>query len=140
MAPLEAEQLVTIPIESIMNGLPDVTQVRSMSKFGLSVTVVFKDNVDIYFARQVVFERLQNARGRSPKDIEPELGPVATAMGEIYHYVLESDSFQSDRSEKIARLEINYTTLSPRRGGSEHLWRQHTGIYRQRDAHQTAAI
>ena len=82
MAPLEAEQLVTIPIESIMNGLPGVTQVRSLSKFGLSVvTVVFKDNVDTYFARQLVFERLEGARGRLPKGIEPQLAPVATAMG-----------------------------------------------------------
>src|ERR1700722_7416153 len=94
MAPLEAEQLVTIPIESIMNGLPGVTQIRSMSKFGLSVvSVVFQDNVDPYFARQLVFERLEGARGRLPKGIEPQLAPVATAMGEVYHYVLGGKSY-----------------------------------------------
>ena len=96
-----------------MNGLPDVTQVRSMSKFGLSVvTVVFKDNVDIYFARQVVFERLQNARGRLPKEIEPELGPVATAMGEIYHYVLESNSYSLTDLKTLQDWEIKYQLRS----------------------------
>ena len=63
MSPTESEQLVTMPIESMMNGIPNVVQIRSVSKVGLSlVTVVFKDNVDIYFARQLVNERLQSAK------------------------------------------------------------------------------
>jgi heavy metal efflux system protein len=113
MAPLEAEQLVTVPIESIMNGLPGVTQVRSMSKFGLSVvSVVFQDNVNIYFARQLVFERLQSARGRLPKDIEPQLGPVATAMGEIYQYVVEGKSYSSTDLKTLQDWEIKYQLRS----------------------------
>jgi cobalt-zinc-cadmium resistance protein CzcA len=113
MAPLETEQLLTIPIESIMNGLPGVTQVRSMSKFGVSVvTVVFLDNVDIYFARQVVFERLQSARARLPKGIEPLLGPVATAMGEIYHYVVDGKSYSLTELKKLQDWDIKYQLRS----------------------------
>ncbi len=113
MAPLEAEQLVTIPIESIMNGLPGVTQVRSMSKFGLSVvTVVFLDNVDTYFARQLVFERLQSARARLAKGIEPQLGPVATAMGEIYQYVVEGNSYSATELKTLQDWDIKYQLRS----------------------------
>lgn len=89
MAPSEAEQLVTIPIESIMSGLPGVDAVRSISKYGLSVvTVVFKDGVDTYFARQLVLERLQTAKARIPATLNPQLGPISTAMGEIYQYIV----------------------------------------------------
>ncbi|NUM68558.1 efflux RND transporter permease subunit [candidate division KSB1 bacterium] len=94
LSPVEVEQLVTFPIEVAMNGLPQLTEVRSISKFGLSViTVVFEDDVDIYFARQLVLERLQSAREALPPNMpEPEMGPVTTGMGEIYQYFLESDS------------------------------------------------
>ncbi len=113
MAPLEAEQLVTIPIESIMNGLPAVTQIRSASKFGLSVvSVVFQDNVDIYFARQIVFERLQSARSRLPRGIEPELSPVATAMGEIYHYVVGGTGYSLNDLKTLQDWEIKYQLRS----------------------------
>lgn len=113
MAPLEAEQLVTIPIESIMNGLPYVTQVRSLSKFGLSVvSVVFEDKVNIYFARQLVFERLQSARARLPKGIDPQLGPVATAMGEIYHYVVEGKSYSLTDLKTLQDWQIKYQLRS----------------------------
>ncbi len=113
MAPLEAEQLVTIPIESIMNGLPGVTQVRSMSKFGLSVvTVVFKDSVDMYFARQLVFERLQIARNRIPAGVDAELSPVATAMGEIYHYVVKGKSYSLTDLKTLQDWSIKYQLRS----------------------------
>lgn len=113
MAPLETEQLVTIPIESIMNGLPGVTQVRSMTKFGLSVvSVVFKDNVDMYFARQLVFERLQSSRSRLPAGINPELGPVATAMGEIYHYVVTGDAYSLRDRKTLQDWNIKYQLRS----------------------------
>jgi cobalt-zinc-cadmium resistance protein CzcA len=94
LSPVEVEQLVTFPIEVAMNGLPRLTEVRSISKFGLGViTVVFEDDVDIYFARQFVLERLQSARESLPPNVpEPEMGPVTTGMGEIYQYFLESDS------------------------------------------------
>lgn len=91
MAPVEVEQLVTFPIEATMMGLPHTEQVRSISKLGLSiVTIVFEDSVEVYFARQLVNERLQEARARIPTGLEPTLGPVATAFGEIYQYTLES--------------------------------------------------
>ncbi len=91
MAPVEVEQLVTFPIEAAMMGLPHTEQVRSISKLGLSiVTIVFEDSVEVYFARQLVNERLQEARSRIPSGLEPSLGPVATAFGEIYQYTLES--------------------------------------------------
>jgi heavy metal efflux system protein len=94
MAPVEAEQLVTIPLEAMMNGLPKVSEVRSVTKFGLSiVTVVFHDDVNTYFARQLVNERLQSARSRLPEGTNPELGPIATGMGEIYQYVVEGKGY-----------------------------------------------
>jgi len=91
MAPVEVEQLVTYPIEVGMGGLPGVTEVRSLSKLGLAVvTIVFKDDVDVYFARQLVFERLQQAREKLPPGVDVELGPVSTGLGEIFQYTLES--------------------------------------------------
>lgn len=94
LSPVETERLIASPIEIAMNGLPRLTEVRSISKFGLAiVTVVFEDGVDIYFARQLVLERLQSARESLPPSVpEPEMGPITTGMGEIYQYFLESDS------------------------------------------------
>lgn len=86
-APQEVEQLVTFPIENVMNGIPGVTRVESISKFGLSVvTVYFRDDVDIYFARQQVFERLSIAKDELPSGIEPGMGPITTGTGQIYLY------------------------------------------------------
>ncbi|HLB24966.1 MAG TPA: efflux RND transporter permease subunit, partial [Nitrospirota bacterium] len=92
MAPTEVEQLVTFPVETTMSGLPDLHEVRSVSKIGLSViTVVFEDGVDIYFARQQVFERLQQAKERLPKGVEPQMGPVTSGLGEIYQYLITGE-------------------------------------------------
>ena len=92
LASVDVEQRVTFPIELGMQGLPDVRQIRSMSKAGLSqVIVVFEDYVDIYFARQLVFERIQAAREQLPEGVEPEMGPISTGLGEIYQYTVESD-------------------------------------------------
>ncbi|ODS53278.1 MAG: hypothetical protein ABS36_14140 [Acidobacteria bacterium SCN 69-37] len=92
LAAPEVEQRVSYPIETAMMGLPDTDEVRSISKFGLSmVTVVFDDAVPIYFARQLVTERLADVRGRIPEGLQPVLGPVATAFGEVYQYVLTGD-------------------------------------------------
>ena len=90
LAPLEVERQITFPVEVAMSGLPDIEEVRSVSKFGLSlVTVVFKENVDIYFARQLVLERLSEARDQIPETIgSPEMGPISTGLGEIYQYEL----------------------------------------------------
>ena len=90
MAAAEVEQLVTYPIESAMMGLRKTEEVRSISKFALSVvTIVFDDSIDPYFARQLVNERLQEARNRLPAGVETALGPPATPFGEISHYVIE---------------------------------------------------
>jgi heavy metal efflux system protein len=92
LSPLEIERFVTYPIEMAMRGLPDVVQLRSVTKFGLSVvTIVFQDDVDTYFARQLVFERLEDARGKMPASVKVEMGPIATALGEIYQYTLEGE-------------------------------------------------
>jgi len=90
MSPLETEKFVTLPIELQMSGLPGLTEMRSLSKFGRSlVTLVFEDNVDIYFARQLALERLIEAKESLPQGVEPMLGPISTALGEIYQYTVE---------------------------------------------------
>jgi cobalt-zinc-cadmium resistance protein CzcA len=91
LSPLEVERQITFPVEVAMAGLPDVEEVRSLSKFGLSqVTVVFKDHVNIYFARQLVLERLQEAREQIPPGLgTPEMGPISTGLGEIFQYTVE---------------------------------------------------
>jgi cobalt-zinc-cadmium resistance protein CzcA len=93
LAPLDVEQQVTAPIELAMQGLPGVSQVRSLSKAALSqVIIVLEDGVDLYFARQLVFQRLQAAKEQLPDWAEPEMGPISTGLGEIYQYTLESDA------------------------------------------------
>ena len=92
LSPLEMEQLVTYPIEQACAGLPHSTEVRSLSKFGLSmVTVVFEDGTDIYFARQLVMERMLSAREELPEQAVSSLGPISTGLGEVFQYTLESD-------------------------------------------------
>ncbi|MBA4374405.1 MAG: CusA/CzcA family heavy metal efflux RND transporter [Thermodesulfovibrio sp.] len=104
LSAVEIERNVTYPIEMAMRGLPDIEQMRSVTKFGLSiVTIVFKDKVDIYFARQLVFERLAEAREKVPKGVEIAMGPIGTAMGEIYQYTLEG-KMPEDPQQKIAYL------------------------------------
>ncbi|MCU0229013.1 MAG: efflux RND transporter permease subunit, partial [Bryobacterales bacterium] len=94
MAPDEVADLVTFPIESAVMGLPRAQGVRSISKLGLSmVTIAFDDGVSIYFARQIVNERLQEARNRIPAGLEPTLGPVATAFGEVYQYTVHGEGY-----------------------------------------------
>lgn len=91
-SPLETEQRVTFPIETVMAGLPDLEQTRSLSRYGLSqVTVVFKDGTDIYFARQLVNERMQQARDALPQGVTPTLGPISTGLGEIYLWTVETE-------------------------------------------------
>jgi len=104
LSAIEIERNVTYPVEMSMRGLPDIEQMRSVTKFGLSiVTIVFKDNVDIYFARQLVFERLAEAREKVPKGVEVAMGPIGTAMGEIYQYTLEG-KMPDDPQQKLAYL------------------------------------
>jgi cobalt-zinc-cadmium resistance protein CzcA len=90
-SPLEMEQRVTFPIETVMAGLPNLEQTRSLSRYGLSqITVIFKDGTDIYFARQLVNQRLQEARERLPAGVTPMMGPISTGLGEIYLWTVES--------------------------------------------------
>ncbi|MET3139085.1 cobalt-zinc-cadmium resistance protein CzcA [Undibacterium sp. GrIS 1.2] len=90
-SPLEAEQRITFPIETAMAGLPRLEQTRSLSRYGLSqVTVIFKDGTDIYFARQLVNERIQEAKARLPVDAEPGMGPISSGLGEIYMWTVEA--------------------------------------------------
>lgn len=93
LASEEVEQLITFPIEAVMYALPDVEEVRSISKTGLSgITVVFKEGTDIYFARQLVFERLQSAKELIPQGVgTPEMGPNTSGLGQVYQYFLKAD-------------------------------------------------
>ena len=91
-SPLETEQRITFPVETVLAGLPKMENVRSLSRYGLSqVTVVFEDGTDIYFARQQVAERLQQARSQIPDGLDPQLGPIATGLGEIFMYTIDAD-------------------------------------------------
>ncbi len=107
MSPEEVENQVTFPIEVQMAGLPDMVELRSVSRFGLSlITVVFADQVDLYFARQLVLERLIAAKEKLPKGVEPVLGPIATGLSEIYRLTLEEENPMPAASpgEETARL------------------------------------
>ncbi len=109
LAPEEIERTVTFPIETELAGLPGVEDIRSLSKYGLSqVIVVFDDSIDIYFARQLVFERLQAVKERLPNGIAPELGPVSTGLGEVFMYTLlpKDNSALAKRNEKERLLYL----------------------------------
>jgi len=115
----EVEQQVTYPIETALMGVPRSQEVRSLSKFGLSiVTVVFDDDVPVYFARQLVTERVNDARGRLPAGTEPSLGPVATAFGEIYQYLIEGDVADPMTKKALQDWDVR-TRLRAVRGVSE---------------------
>ena len=101
LAPEEIEKYVTYPVETAMNGLPGVENIRSVSNFGLSVVnVYFEDGMDIYFCRQLVGERLSEAREAIPGGFgEPEMGPISTGMGLILFYYLEDTTGQHSLTE-----------------------------------------
>lgn len=107
LAANEVEQLITFPVEAVMYALPDVEEVRSISKSGLSViTVVFKEGTDIYFARQLVFERLQAAKEDVPAGVGvPEMGPNTSGLGQVYQYILRSDT--NDQFDALALRSLN---------------------------------
>jgi cobalt-zinc-cadmium resistance protein CzcA len=90
--PLEAEQRITVPLETAMAGLPRLSYTRSLSRYGLAqATVVFEDGTDIYFARQLVAERVLALRGVLPEGREPKLGPIATGLGEIFMFTVDAE-------------------------------------------------
>ena len=89
-SPEEVERFVTVPLEIAMTGLPGLTELRSLNKPGLSlITLVFTDATNVYFARQLVMERLLEVGANLPQGVTPVLGPVSTALGEVYQYTLE---------------------------------------------------
>ncbi|MDD4226462.1 MAG: CusA/CzcA family heavy metal efflux RND transporter [Mariniphaga sp.] len=102
-SPFDVEKLVSYPIETAMNGLPDVAQVRSISQFGLSaVTIEFDEGTDIYFARQMVSQRLQSVSDELPPGVyNPQLGPISTALGEIYQYVVHGENYSLTELREI---------------------------------------
>jgi cobalt-zinc-cadmium resistance protein CzcA len=110
LAPEEIEKLVTFPIESQMAGLPQMVELRSLSKFGLSqVTMIFHDDVDIYRTRQLVTERLQTVLDELPPGLTPKLAPVATGLGEIFYYSLD---YSADAPHKPAAREAQLMALA----------------------------
>lgn len=111
LAPEEIEKLVTFPIETEMAGVQSLVELRSISKFGLSqVTLVFEDGTDIYRARQLVNERLQNTLDELPPGIQPRLAPITTGLGEIYHYVVDykpgATNKPATRYEQLLQLKL----------------------------------
>ncbi len=109
MAPSEVEQLVTFPIESALMGIPRTQGIRSISKLGLSmVTLIFDDDVNTWFARQLVNERLQEVRGRLPQGLDPVLGPMATAFGEVYQYTVEGEGYSAMDLKTIHDWQIRF--------------------------------
>jgi cobalt-zinc-cadmium resistance protein CzcA len=107
LAPFEIERFVTYPIEMSMRGLPGLVLMRSVTKFGISVvTLVFRDDTNIYFARQLVFERLAEAEKNVPKGVSVSLGPVSTALGEIYQYTLEGPGSWSGPEQTADLAEL----------------------------------
>ena len=117
LSPLEIERAVTYPIETAMRGLPGLVTMRSATKYGISVvTVVFRDDTDIYFARQQVHERVSDVSRSLPEGVETVMGPIATAMGEIYQYTLEPKAGEAastldDRSPEGVRQLMRLRTL-----------------------------
>jgi cobalt-zinc-cadmium resistance protein CzcA len=109
LSPVEVEQYVTIPVERAMAGLPRTTEIRSISKYGLSVvTIVFRDDVDIYFARQLVAERMREAEDHvSAQHGKPEMGPITTGLGEIYQFVVRNDSMTLMQLEETLDWQIS---------------------------------
>ena len=123
LAATEVEQRVTYPVETALMGVPGAEQVRSISKAGLSiVTIVFEDRVPIYFARQLVSERLDDARGRLPAGIEPVLGPVATAFGEIYQYLVEGPAGAAMEQKALHDWEVRARLRSVRGVSEVNSW------------------
>ena len=89
-SPLEAEQRITYPVETALAGLPRLSHTRSLSRYGLSqVTVVFEEGTDIYFARNLINERLGAIKSVLPQGLEPEMGPISTGLGEIFMYTIQ---------------------------------------------------
>ena len=114
LSPVEVERFITYPLELQMTGLPGLAEIRSLSKFALSqVTVVFNDDVDTYFARQLVLERIIAAKERLPAGIEPVMAPVSTGLGEVYQYYVEGPSTLRQAQDGQLRTGPNAAATDP---------------------------
>ena len=123
LAAIEVEQRITYPVETALMGLPSTEEVRSISKAALSiVTIVFEDQVSVYFARQLVNERLGDVRGRLPAGVEPSLGPVATAFGEIYQYLVEGNGVDPMERKALHDWEVRSRLRSVQGVGEVNSW------------------
>ena len=113
MSPVEVEQLVTFPLETTMLGMPRLQTVRSTSKLELSMlTIIFSDSVDPYRARQLVAERLNEAQGRLPAGLQPVMGPMSTAFGEVFQYTVQSPSMSLMQLKTLHDWTIRYSLLT----------------------------
>ena len=111
LSPVEVERFITYPLELQLTGLPGLAEIRSLSKFALSqITVVFNDNVDVYFARQLVLERIMAAKERLPEGLDPVMAPVTTGLGEVFHYYLEGPSTLRQAQDGRLRTGSDATT------------------------------
>jgi cobalt-zinc-cadmium resistance protein CzcA len=103
-SPEEVERFITVPVEIGMTGLPGLTEMRSLNKNGLSlITLVFTDDTSVYFARQLVMERLAEIVGKMPDGVTPVLGPVSTGLGEIYQYTLDKPA---DGTKELSQEDL----------------------------------
>lgn len=106
----EIERTITFPVETVVRGIPNISEVRSLSRFGLSqVTVIFEDDMDIYRARQLVSERMQTVQDELPNGATPQLGPISTGLGEIFQYVVnfkETDVNEDKQFEQLVEIKI----------------------------------
>ena len=114
LGPVEVEQLITFPVETAVSGLPGIEGIRSVSRFGLSaVTVTFREGVDIYFARQLVFERIEAARESIPEGLgTPEIGPISTGLGEIYQFEVKGEGYSLMDLRSILEWDIAFKLKS----------------------------
>jgi cobalt-zinc-cadmium resistance protein CzcA len=110
-SPLEVEQRVTFPIENALSGIPKLEAFRSVSRYGLSqITVIFDEGTDIYFARQLINECLQQIKNQIPTGLEPQMGPISTGLGEIYMYLVETDGY-TKKSDGTLYTPMDLLTL-----------------------------
>jgi len=114
LGPVEVERFITFPVETAMSGLPSIESIRSVSRFGLSaVTVTFDEDVDIYFARRLVLERLPQAREMIPEGFgTPEMGPISTGLGEIYQFEVKGEGFSLMELRSILEWDIAFKLKS----------------------------
>ena len=114
LGPVEVERFITFPVETAMSGLPGITDIRSVSRFGLSVVYVFfEDDIDIYFARRLVMERLPQAREMIPAGFgTPEMGPISTGLGEIYQFEVKGKGYSSMDLRSILEWDIAFKLRS----------------------------